>query len=481
MKKKIICFFLAISIIIISVSGKGIAAGQINKEQKIDQLVKQDMRKGKIPGLAVAIIKDGRMIYKKGYGYADIKSKKRVSSHTKFQLASLTKAFTGHEITQLANLGFINLNDSVTKYIPWFHVKYKGKPADITVKQLLEQCSGIPSDDILRIPVSQASDALEQGVKHVAGINLSARPGDKFIYSNINYNILGLIIEKVTGKKYEEVMQRAIFDPLGLKHASVRTEPSPKDMTKGYKVSFFAPREFFEPADRTIAPAANIILDSNDIEKWMAINLGIDKVLGFNPINLSKDNKFHYYAGWMFDPDESIIYHSGNLQNNSAYILLEPKNKNGIAVLANLNSPYTRAIAKGIDKIMHGGNGFEKYTDEFVYADNVSSIMIILCFPMILLLLWWLSSVMRKMYKKQRLYINNKLSLINIIIAVLLIAAICLSAYKLPSWVFQNPYWSYVNDWYSNAIKYAVILLVCLVVLLIINLTLIFNTKRANK
>ncbi|MBM7644174.1 CubicO group peptidase (beta-lactamase class C family) [Scopulibacillus daqui] len=479
--QKILCFFLALSIFIIGVSGKSLADGQTNQQKKIDQLITNDMKKGKIPGLAVVIIKNGQTIYKKGYGYADMKSKKRVSGSTKFQLASLTKAFTGLEIMRLANLGFINLNDSVSEYISWFHVNYNGKPVQITVKELLEQSSGIPSDDILRIPVSTADDALEKGVKHVAGINLSSQPGEKFIYSNINFNILGLIIETVTGKKYEDVMRQAVFHPLGLNHTSVRTTPNPDHMTKGYKVSFLAPREYFKPADKSIGPAANIILDSRDMERWMAINLGLVKIPGLQLISLSDDNKFHYFAGWMFDPDESIIYHSGNLPNNSAYILLEPKNKNGIAVLANSNSPYTRAIAKGIDNILHGKEGFGEYKDEFVYADRVSTIAVIFCCPMILLLLWRLVTIVRQMHQKQRVYIRNGLSYCTIIAAIILIAAICLTAYRLPSLVFGNPYWSYVNDWYSSAVKYAATLFVCFSILLITNLTLAINTKQTNQ
>ncbi|MBP2022486.1 CubicO group peptidase (beta-lactamase class C family) [Clostridium punense] len=170
---------------------------------KIEKFIEENMSGGSIPGLSVNIVKGDKTVYQKGFGYSDIDKKKPVTSQSLFEIGSNSKAFTGLGILSLEKSGQINLEDEVVKYIPWLKVKYKDKEVSITVEQLLYHTSGIPFKTIDKIPVSNEDNALEETVKTLVGIELDSEPGEKFQYATINYDVLGLIIEKVTGKTYE--------------------------------------------------------------------------------------------------------------------------------------------------------------------------------------------------------------------------------------------------------------------------------------
>lgn len=100
---------------------------------KIEKFIEENMDKGKVPGLAVTLVKGDKTVYQKGFGYSDIDAKKSVTSKSLFEIGSNSKAFTALGIFNLEKSGQIKLEDEVTKYIPWLKVKYKGKEASITI------------------------------------------------------------------------------------------------------------------------------------------------------------------------------------------------------------------------------------------------------------------------------------------------------------------------------------------------------------
>lgn len=190
----------------------------LNKDsnEKIQKLIENNMDKGKIPGLSVVIVKGNETVYQKGFGYADLGNKTPVTSKSIFEIGSNSKAFTALGILNLQKDGLIKLEDKVTKYIPWLKVKYEGKDASITIEQLLYHTSGIPYNTIDKIPSSNEDNALEKTVRTLVGINLDSKPGEKYQYATINYDVLGLIIKKVTGSSYEKYIEYSVLKPMNL-------------------------------------------------------------------------------------------------------------------------------------------------------------------------------------------------------------------------------------------------------------------------
>lgn len=127
-----------------------------------------------------------------------------INEKSLYELASTTKAFTALGILQLEKAGRLELNDSVDLYASWFEPEFEGERATITIRQLLEHTSGIPAWTICLIPSGTSENSsLQETVEKIKNIKLYNQPGKVYEYATINYDILALIIEEVTGQKFE--------------------------------------------------------------------------------------------------------------------------------------------------------------------------------------------------------------------------------------------------------------------------------------
>lgn len=183
--------------------------------QKIDALLKQYNDYGQFNG-SILVAENGKVIYKKGFGMANMEWNIPNQPDTKFRIASITKQFTAALVLQLVEEGKIKLDGKITDYLTDYRKDTGGR---VTIHQLLNQTSGIPdysarpnfSAEISRIPY-----AVADFVKKFASDELEFEPGAKYRYSNSGYSILGAIIEKVTGKTYETALQERILVPAGM-------------------------------------------------------------------------------------------------------------------------------------------------------------------------------------------------------------------------------------------------------------------------
>ncbi|HSF48440.1 MAG TPA: serine hydrolase domain-containing protein, partial [Burkholderiales bacterium] len=188
-----------------------------DKASKIDELMKVYNGYRQFNG-AVLVAENGKIIFKKGYGMANMEWNIPVETDTKFRLGSITKQFTSMLILQLVHEGKIKLEGKLTDYLP----DYRKDTGDrITIHQLLNHTSGIPSytglpnfsQEISRNPYN-----VSDFVKKYASGDLEFEPGTKFKYNNSGYFLLGAIVERVTGKPYEQALKERILDPLGMKN-----------------------------------------------------------------------------------------------------------------------------------------------------------------------------------------------------------------------------------------------------------------------
>ena len=288
------------------------------------------MEKGNIPGLALVILKGNEKVIR-SFGYADLKNKVRVNANTLFELASCSKSFTALAILQLEKEGYLEIKNPVSQYLPWFFMAYQGEKYTITIKELLNHTSGIPWESISYIPTGTEAEALEQTVRGIAGRELNNIPGLQYEYASINYDIIGLIIERIAGMAYEEYMYTSIFKPLGLKNTIVQVGNKSADKATGYKISFFFPLEYEAPLYRGNGPAAYIISNGNDISTWLRLQMGlinspqnsIVKITHIpdKTIPLDKMATSFYAMGWeVSEKRNTIIRHTGLNPNFSTFI-----------------------------------------------------------------------------------------------------------------------------------------------------------------
>ena len=189
-----------------------------NKVRKIDDLMSLYSKYGQFNG-SVLVADNGKVIYKKGLGLANMEWNIPNDPDTKFRLGSITKQFTATLILQLVEQGKIKLDGKLSDYLPDYR---KDTGAKITIHNLLSHTSGVPS--YTSVPgffqnVSRNPFAVDDFIKKYASENLEFEPGTKFVYSNSGYFLLGSVVEKVTGKPYEQVLKENIFDPLGMKNS----------------------------------------------------------------------------------------------------------------------------------------------------------------------------------------------------------------------------------------------------------------------
>ena len=204
---------------IVSMPGSGTptanGAAAASSFAEIESFVQNEMAAQRIPGLALGIVEGDRIAYVRGFGRAD-DSGIEVTPQTPFIIGSVSKSFTALAVMQLVEAKRIELDAPVQRYVPWFRVADEKASAEITVRHLLNQTSGLSTKTgrSFQGDGDTSDTALEQAVRKLDSAELTAPVGSKHQYSTVNYSVLGLIVQTVTGQSYESYVQARIFDPL---------------------------------------------------------------------------------------------------------------------------------------------------------------------------------------------------------------------------------------------------------------------------
>lgn len=355
MKKSIrnLLFILLVSLFFVSVPAETIAIST-KQENAIQNLLDDAQAKSKTPGMILSVVSDGKT-YHFSSGYANKEKQSPVKQTTLFELASMSKAFTGLAILKLEDDGLLSLDDSISDYLPWLKLHYQGNTIDmkkVTLKNFLYHTSGLTNKDVFnKFPQNDGSDMLKKTIQNVVNTDLEFFPGEQYAYGTINYDILGLVIESVTNNHYETFMQTQIFQPLGLNNTYTSIEKARKtgNLAQGYRTSFFETRDFDPPNFSGSTPGAYIITDANDLSRWMNIQLGLEKNIpsSFSRI-IKKSHQGNlanpvsktslYGAGWFIKPQKNVVEHEGANPTFRSHVYLEQENKRGVSLLANGDS-----------------------------------------------------------------------------------------------------------------------------------------------
>ncbi len=185
--------------------------------EAINQFIEAQMRRQQIPGLSLAVVKDGNLLLTRGYGLADVELNVPATPETVYQIQSITKSFTASAIMMLAKEGKVRLDDEIGKYLAGVPESWKG----ITIRRLLNHTSGI-KDYINEPYVSLRIETTDEEVlRETARQPLNFQPGEKYAYCNTGYFLLGMVIRKTSGDSYGEFLRKRIFEPLGMSNTRV--------------------------------------------------------------------------------------------------------------------------------------------------------------------------------------------------------------------------------------------------------------------
>lgn len=304
--------------------------------------------KSDAPGATVIVVKDGKTVFRKAYGMADLAAKRPLTPDTALRIGSITKQFTSTAILMLADEGKLALNDPITKFLP----DYPTHGRTITIEHLLTHTSGIPSytskpsymQDMARdMTVSQLIDSFKDDP-------LDFEPGTRYSYDNSGYVLLGAIIEKVSGMPYADFLQQRIFSPLGMTHTAY----------EGHERGIFPHAVAYSPGadgfqvspslSMTQPYAAGALVSSvNDLARWDAA-VASGKLLkaaswqrAFTSYVLANGRNTGYGYGWEIMKLRGVpaIGHGGAITGFRSYALRVPSAKVYVAVLDNADGAVT--------------------------------------------------------------------------------------------------------------------------------------------
>jgi CubicO group peptidase (beta-lactamase class C family) len=301
---------------------------------------------------AVLVARNGKILFEKAYGLADIERKVPATVDTKFRIGSVTKQFTAAGILRLQQAGKLKVTDTLAKYFPDFP-----RGGEVTLQRLLTHTSGIHSytDGVGFMQTVTKPTTTAEMIETIKKFPFDFNPGVRWSYSNSGYFILGAILEKVSGKDYGTFLQETLFAPLGLKATGVyRNSQPPSGAAVGYE---FSDGHFKKALDWDMSQAGGagaIYSTVNDLYLWNEAVFG-GKVLGkadlaaaFTPVvtDENKNDKHDegYGYGWMIGRFRGTreISHGGGLQGFLSNLLRYPDKDFTVVVLVNASPPKPR-------------------------------------------------------------------------------------------------------------------------------------------
>jgi CubicO group peptidase (beta-lactamase class C family) len=321
------------------------AAADLSREQinRIDGVFKQYDRKD-TPGCALAIVKDGKVVYKHGYGMANLEYDIPITPSTVFHTGSVSKQFTAFAIALLASEGKLNLNDDVRKYLP--EVPDFGKI--ITIKHLLYHTSGLRDQwELLAMAGWRLDDVITQEhilkmVQHQKALNFD--PGSEQLYSNTGYTLLAVIVERVSGLKFRLFTMERIFKPLGMTTTHFHDDHEMVVKNRAYAYAPGSMGSFKLTAlNYSNVGATSLFTTAEDMTKW-ALNFDDPKVGGKAVIDrmleqgfLNNGTKINYAFGLQIGKYKGfpIVEHGGTDAGYRSQIIRFPEQRMTIIVHSN--------------------------------------------------------------------------------------------------------------------------------------------------
>jgi CubicO group peptidase (beta-lactamase class C family) len=306
----------------------------------IDDFVRNEMKQQQAPGLTLAVVRNGEVVKAQGYGLANVEHQVPAKRETVYQSGSLGKQFTATAVMLLVEDGKVKLDDQVSMYLPDTPEAWKG----VTIRHLLTHTGGIKEyTSILNLRVDYTEDEL---LKKAFDLPLDFPPGEKWKYSNTGYAVLGILVSKVAGKFYGDMLQERVFAPLGMKTARIISEA---DIIPNRAAGYHFVKGELKNQD-WVAPKVNttgdgsLYLTVDDLIQWDAA-LYTEKVLKktsldqmWTPAKTNDGKATEYGFGWALSTvnGHARIHHGGAWQGFSSYIDRYVDDKLTVIVLMNL-------------------------------------------------------------------------------------------------------------------------------------------------
>ncbi|HEY2545381.1 MAG TPA: serine hydrolase domain-containing protein [Candidatus Acidoferrum sp.] len=332
------------------------------KRAQIEKIASSFMAANSVPGIGVAVVQDGELVWSSGFGMADLENFVPATASTLFRLGSISKPITATAILQLSERGKLDLDAEVQKYCPAF----PRKEWPITTRELLGHLGGIRhynADGKGDIPEDSAKHfaSVEESLQIFAADPLVAKPGTKFHYSTYGYTVLGCVLEGAASEKYVDYAKENVFDPAGMEETQADDFFAIVPHRSGWyhkdKSGVVQNAGVLDSSYKI--PGGGLISSADDMARF-EIAILANKLLKpatrdvmWTPQKATDGSQNGYALGWGTTKKYglALVEHTGSQQGTSTSIILVPERRAGIVVLANMDGVDAGALSTEILKI----------------------------------------------------------------------------------------------------------------------------------
>ena len=317
--------------------------------QPVRELVRARMQQDEIPSVAIAVARNGRIVWEQGFGFADLENRTRATPHTVYRICSISKAFTGTAIMLLAEEGKVNLDRPVNDYLGESKLTARvGKIDDATVRRVANHTSGLPTHDQSFFEgehyQQQPSDDMETLITRYG--NVVWLPGERCNYSNIGMGVLSHVVALQSQSSFAEFMEQRVFGPLGMMRSSIRLNHE----TKPYAAKAYFQGQRIPTVTNSTSGAGEVWCSAHDLIRFALLHLKTplpnqssilsDHAIEAMQVETARAHDSGYGVGWGVSDDyrgtgyRVVGHHGGNVGWHS-FLLLIPSEDVAVAVLAN--------------------------------------------------------------------------------------------------------------------------------------------------
>jgi len=342
----------------------------------LDRFIEQEMELSHIPGLALSVFSESGILHQGNYGISHPHGL-AVTAQTPFVVGSLSKMITAYAVLQLVDQGKLELDTPVADHLPWFKPVNPFNDVPVTVRHLVSHTSGISPIDGIDFRKRYADVSLTELLRRYEDLQLNRPVGGEYQYSNANYNLLGGIIQAVSGQSYAEYIKRHVFERFDMEHShTTRATAIPDGLATGHQLWFRRPKACATyPFVDSFLPSMTLMLSSEDMVKFLRVTLTnrtpageaalSDEALArfYQPLAKAYLDEFtgDYAFGCLLTElhDRKVIFCQGGYNSFRAYVFIVPDERVGFAIMMNMNTGYSAqgltTISRNVLSYLAGG------------------------------------------------------------------------------------------------------------------------------
>ncbi len=349
------------------------------------------------PGLSVAVVRDTQVIYAKGFGWADVEARRPATPQTIFYIASTTKSFTGLAAVLLEEQGRLDLDAPLSRYLPAATLQSPLNPDSITLRSLLSHTHGIDNDGPIVFRTAYSGEHTNDRLVSLLASHPPAKTGRDYVYGNIGYNIAGLAMDAALGESWRDVLQRTIFQPLGMTSTTAYVSRMPRErLAQPYRwePTGFA-RAHYGKGDANMQAAGGLVSTAADMARWLEAHINDGLVDGRRVFPARAIAETHrrqatlranirglalngYGFGWQIGTlgADTILTHGGGFLGFSTIMSFMPQRRIGVIVMTNENgtgSALAEFAARAVYSQLINGQGFSADSLARIRAEAASA------------------------------------------------------------------------------------------------------------